>query len=216
MKVQSSWEEGRLYRLCDWIMKLAYVNILWFLFTLIGMIVTGIAPASISLFTVIRKWLIGEENIPIFKTFFYTYKKEFLRANAMGLLMIATACILYIDFLYMLNVRGMLQVIFSIFLFMATIFYMIIFVYVFPIYVHYKLRFFQYIKYSFLIGMVNPVITIKMIVSIILLVLLFMHIPGLVPFFGISLYSFILMWGGLQCFRKIEEKQRLRLVGNIQ
>ncbi|WP_027410333.1 YesL family protein [Anoxybacteroides tepidamans] len=201
--------EAQLYRVCDWMVKLAYANLLWLVFSLIGLVAVGLAPASISLFTVIRKWLIEEENIPVFKTFFHTYKKEFFRANALGLLIMLAMCVLYADFLYMLNEKGVMQGLFSAVLLMAIVFCIMIALYIFPIYVHYQLSVFQYIKYAFLIGATNPITTVAMIVSIFFLGIIFMYMPAFIPFFGASSFSFILMWGGLSCFRKIEKKKRL-------
>jgi uncharacterized membrane protein YesL len=206
--MRSGWLEGRIYGICEWITRLAYVNILWGLFTLVGAIFLGVAPATVALFTVVRKWLLFSDNdVPIFKTFFNTYKKEFLQANKMGLFIGLVSYILYIDFLYIANVREAFQLAFSVFLFVILVFYAITLLYIFPIYVHYELRFLQYIKYSFFIGMANPLMTLTMFLSIILLTVLFIYIPGLIPFFSVSLVSVVLMWCALRGFRKIEEKQ---------
>jgi uncharacterized membrane protein YesL len=206
--MRSGWLEGRIYGICEWITRLAYVNILWGLFTLVGAIFLGVAPATVALFTVVRKWLLFSDNdVPIFKTFFNTYKKEFLRANKIGLFIGLVTYILYIDFLYIANVRETFQLVFSVFLFIMLVFYAITLLYIFPIYVHYELRFLQYIKYSFFIGMANPLMTLTMFLSIILLTVLFIYIPGLIPFFSVSLVSVVLMWCALRGFRKIEEKQ---------
>lgn len=206
--MRSSWLEGRIYGICEWITRLAYVNILWGLFTLAGAIILGVAPATVALFTVVRKWLLFSDNdVPIFKTFLNTYKKEFWRANKIGLFIGLVSYVLYIDFLYTANVREAFQLAFSVFLFVILVFYAITLLYLFPIYVHYELRFLQYVKYSFFIGMANPLMTLTMFLSIILLTVLFMYIPGLIPFFSVSSFSVVLMWCALKAFRKIEEKQ---------
>ncbi len=210
LKMRSSLLEGRIYHVCEWITRLAYVNILWGLFMLAGAVIFGVAPATVALFTVVRKWLLfSDHNVPIFKTFFRTYKKEFLRANKIGLFIGLVAYILYIDFLYIANVGEAFQLVFSVFLFVILVFYAITLLYIFPIYVHYELRFLQYIKYSFFIGMANPLMTLTMFLSIILLTILFIYIPGLIPFFSVSLVSVILMSCALRGFRKIEEKQNM-------
>ncbi|BDG36084.1 DUF624 domain-containing protein [Saccharococcus caldoxylosilyticus] len=55
--------DGKLYRVCEWITRLACINILWMLFTLAGLIVFGIAPATVALFTIVRKWLVFHVTI---------------------------------------------------------------------------------------------------------------------------------------------------------
>lgn len=206
MKGQLYWEEGKLFRLCEWGMRLAYVNVLWFFFTFAGLVVAGIAPSSISLFTVMRKWLTGQEDIPVFQTFFSTYKKEFWRTNAIGFVLGTGAGVLFLDFLFMTYTKGILSLILLAFLLMITMFYFIVCLYIFPVYVHYHLRVVDYIKHSFFIGIANPATTLTLTISVILLGMLFLSIPALIPFYGASLCSLIVMKGTLKCFRKIEGK----------
>ncbi|WPZ16917.1 YesL family protein [Geobacillus subterraneus] len=200
--------DGKLYRVCEWITRLAYINILWVLFTLTGLIIFGLAPATVALFTVVRKWLVfRDDDISVFKTFFQTYKKEFLRANRIGIVFMAIAYILYIDLLYVAHVPSSLQLPFLAVLLAIFIFYAVTLLYAFPIYVHYELTFWQYMKYSFLIGMASPFMTLVMFASGGLLFIVSMYIPGLIPFFSVSLFSFIIMSCALRVFRRIEEKQ---------
>lgn len=60
---------GGIYHISNWIMRLAYVNFLWILFTLAGFIVFGFFPATIATFAVVRKWIFDTTDIPIFTTF---------------------------------------------------------------------------------------------------------------------------------------------------
>ncbi|OQM45786.1 hypothetical protein B6A27_08995 [Anoxybacillus sp. UARK-01] len=198
--------EDWLYSACDWIVKLAYLNLLWICFSCIGMIVAGVAPASVALFTVVRKWMMGKMDFPVFRTFFATYKKEFLPSNMIGLLLGGTAYILYIDFWFIVNAEEWLQTIFSLFFFIALIFYVITAVYIFPVYVHYQLRFRQYMKCAFFIGIANPFITLAMLTGIILLTIFFLYVPSFLPFFGASAFSLVLMSGALWSFQKNSRK----------
>src|SRR5690625_1995366 len=65
---------GRLYRICEVITKFAYVNILWFVFTLLSLIIFGFMPATVALFSVTRKWVMGDMDVPVFSTFWGTYR----------------------------------------------------------------------------------------------------------------------------------------------
>lgn len=200
--------DGKLYHVCEWITRLAYTNVLWVLFTLMGLIVFGIAPATVALFTIMRKWLVfHDDDVSVFKTFFQTYKKEFWRANRIGIVFIIIAYILYIDLLYMAHLPSSLQLPFLVVLLIIFIFYAVTLLYVFPIYVHYELTFWQYMKYSFLIGMASPLMTLAMFISAGLLFIVSMYILGLIPFFSVSLFSFVVMGCALRVFHRIEEKQ---------
>ncbi|ADU94250.1 YesL family protein [Geobacillus sp. Y412MC52] len=207
--------DGKLYWACEWITRLAYINLLWLFFTVLGLVILGIAPATVALFTIVRKWLLfHDSDVPVLKTFVRTYKGEFWRANRIGLLLMAVAYIFYIDLLYIVHVPMEWRFPFSVALLVILIFYAVTLLYVFPIYVHYELRFWQYIKYAFLIGMANPFMTLVMLISVGALFVLLMYIPGLIPFFSISSLALVVMSGALRVFRKTEEKQAARKQGN--
>ncbi|ULT56163.1 YesL family protein [Neobacillus drentensis] len=212
--MQFNWVVGKAYTGCEWVMKLAYVNILWVLFSLGGLILLGISPASVALFTILRKWLMNETDVPIFRTFLSTYKKEFVKSNQLGWIMGLIGMFLYLDFKYLITVGGTIQYVLSIPLVIVTILFFITMLYLFPVYVHYELRLIQYIKNSFYIGIINMHITILMIAVTILIGILYRSIPGIVPFFSISLFSLMVMTGAKQSFNRIEAKQKKLSVQN--
>lgn len=206
--MQFNWVISKAYTGCEWVMKLAYVNILWVLFSISGLIFFGMSPASVALFTILRKWLMNETDIPIFRTFIDTYKKEFRKANRIGWLMAMIGMFLYIDFKFLNNIGGTIQYVLSVPLLIITILYLITVLYIFPVYVQYELRPVQYIKNSFYIGIINMHITILMMAATFLLGILYTYIPGVVPFFSVSLVSLIAMTGAKQGFHRIEAKQK--------
>ncbi|MGY0702716.1 DUF624 domain-containing protein [Bacillus subtilis] len=60
---------GRMLRFCEWIMRFAYTNLLWLFFTLLGLGVFGIMPATAALFAVMRKWIQGRTTFTCSKRF---------------------------------------------------------------------------------------------------------------------------------------------------
>lgn len=199
---------GSIYNVCNWIWKIAYVNILWILFTLAGIVVFGIMPAAAALFTVIRKWIMKETDIPIFQVFFASYKKDFIKANIIGYIMTIIGFLLYLDFKFIIFIGGTVQYILSIPLFIIAVFYLITLLYLFPVYVHFDdLKLFQYIKNTLYIGTLNIHITFVMIIALLVLCTLLLSIPGLLPFFSISLFSIIVTWGASISFKRIEKKR---------
>ena len=200
---------GRLYIVCDWIMKLAYLNFLWIIFTVGGLIVFGMIPATVSLFAIVRKWLITKEtDLPIFHTFYQNYKNEFLKSNKLGLVLVLMGLFLYYDFKLIMLSGGMLQYTLTIPLLLISLFYCITLLYIFPVYVHFDQKVFQYVKNSFYIGLINIDITILIILLIFLIGFFFSSIPGLLPFFCLSLPVFAIMCGAALSFQRIEKKQQ--------
>jgi uncharacterized membrane protein YesL len=200
---------GRLYIVCDWIMKLAYLNLLWLLFAVGGLIVFGMIPATVSLFTIVRKWLINKEtDLPIFHTFYQNYKNEFLKSNKLGLILVIIGLFLYYDFKFIIASGGMLQYTLTVPLLLISLFYCITLLYIFPVYVHFDQKVFQYFKNSFYIGLINIDITILIILLIVLIGFFFSIVPGLLPFFCLSVPVVAIMWGAALSFRRIEKKQQ--------
>lgn len=72
------------YSISEWVLRFAYVNVLWISFNLLGLIVFGFFPATIAMFTVVRKWVLKETDISVFNTFWFAYKKEFFKGNFLG------------------------------------------------------------------------------------------------------------------------------------
>ncbi|GAF20232.1 hypothetical protein JCM19046_4941 [Bacillus sp. JCM 19046] len=68
--MQRSWVDSPLYTWSDWAMRMAYLNIIWLLFTAIGLFLFGFMPATVALFTLVRKQLL-KQDVPVFKTFFF-------------------------------------------------------------------------------------------------------------------------------------------------
>ncbi|MBM7621213.1 putative membrane protein YesL [Bacillus tianshenii] len=204
---------NKLYECCEWIMKLAYLNLLWILFTLAGVVVLGIFPATVATFTVARKWVQGESDIPIFRTFFHSYKAEFWKSQILGFitLIIGVALALYI---YIFSSQtAMLAVILKSVAFLLFFVYIWILVFVFPMFVHYKLDVYSYVKNTVFVTIMNPVPTLFCIFGMALFGLILGYLPGLIVVFGISAPVFWITLHTQRVFRKLEEKQLSLVAG---
>ena len=100
---------GKLFTLCEWVMKLAYVNLLWFLFSIGGLIIFGVFPATVALFTIVRKWIVKETELPIWRTFLTVFLKEFKSSNKLGLVFIFSGIFLTFDVFYIRTIEGLFQ-----------------------------------------------------------------------------------------------------------
>lgn len=190
-----------LYTLTEWITRFAYVNILWISFSLLGLVVFGISPATVAMFTIIRKWIMGESDIPVFQTFWKSYKKEFLRSNGVGIVIALSAYIIYIDLNYI-----QLDSIIQIPLYLIIFAIIMTLLYIFPVYVHYNVTFFQLFKNAFFIMMVNPLSSVMMLIGFVALFFVMKFLPALLFFFGGSLSAGIIMSSCYLAFQKIEKK----------
>ncbi len=199
---------GGFFRFSEWAMKLAYLNLLWILFSILGFGVFGIMPATVATFTIARKWL-KQEDIPIGKTFFFTYKKEFLKSNVIGFILAITGMILYVNYQYLHVVENpIIHIVVVSLILMMSILYGILILYIVPVYVHFDLGLSQYFKYALMIGIMNIHLTIIMVVSIYLLYLFLIFIPGLIPVFVVSMLALVIMGISYYAFLLLEKKSR--------
>lgn len=202
---------SKMLRMCEWIMRLAYTNLLWLLFTMLGLGIFGFMPATTALFSVMRKWIQGHEHVKVFRTFWRVYREEFLRANLVGMILLMIGTIIYVDLAYIYPTSMLLHVLrFAIyifgFLFIVSLFY------IFPLLAHYDWKKRLYLKFSLLLGISYLQYTLSMLVFTVILLVLFAYLPGIVPFFSISILAYGHMWLAYQVFRKVEFESEQKAV----
>src|SRR5690625_124019 len=135
----------------DWVTRIALLNILWIAFTILGLGFLGLFPATTATFIIARKWVSGETDIPVVKTFWNSYKKDFVQGNLLGYLLSVVAYVLYLDFVFLTvspsNAVYLLTIPFVLitFIFTLTVFY------VFSVFVYYYINFFYVLKIDFFI-----------------------------------------------------------------
>ncbi|WP_078553867.1 YesL family protein [Bacillus alkalicellulosilyticus] len=209
--MQVSWMSSKFYRTCEWVWRVAYVNILWLFATLAGLVILGIVPATVAMFAVIRKWLIKDSDIPIFMTFISAFKREFVKSNLLALIFVAVGYVIYFNYTYLATIDGFGHMILLIGLLFAAFIYVIALLFIFPVFVHFDLKLLQYIKTAIIIGIVNPLALITLAISFVLLFFLFYYMPGLMPFFGPCLVGLVTMWCGSMAIERVERKQGMLL-----
>jgi uncharacterized membrane protein YesL len=203
------------YFFSEWVMRFVFVNILWIFFTIVGLFIFGFFPATIAMFSVVRKWVLKESDIPIFKIFWKTYKTEFLKSNVLGLVVTAFSIFMYFNLsVIQATTLPLLKVLFIPNLIVIMIF-ILTFLYVIPVFVHYEGNLVQVIKNSFFFMLLNPKATFCMIAFTVFLVFILYSFPGLIPFFSGSLLAYILMWFSKYVFVKIDEKQNVVEGSNV-
>lgn len=193
---------GGIYRICEWIMRFAYINILWIFFTLLGLIVFGAAPASAAMFTISRKWVMGNQDTPIFSVFWDTYRKEFVKSNLVTFFMLLIGFFLYIDIQLFQQMENIISYVISFILMGVFLIYFAACFYLFPLIVHYEIKVFQYIKYSFLYAVSYPMHSILMIVSTVIIYFVVTAIPGLLPVLSVGPLSVLIISISYRVFSK--------------
>ncbi|WP_077328947.1 YesL family protein [Virgibacillus siamensis] len=202
--MSQGWKSA-LERFAEWFSRLAYINMLWIGFTLAGLILFGFVPATVAMFAVVRKWRNNKLHDSVFKTFWGIYRQEFATSNIAGIVMMIIGYILYID-LFVLNLDNSLSMqIVQLLLYIIAGMYLMVVVFFFPVYVHFKMKWYQYIKMGALMIFAAPFQAILMLILGYGIFFLMAKMPILMFFFLGSFISYIWLMIALPTFNKLEK-----------
>ncbi|MFB5662371.1 YesL family protein [Alteribacillus sp. HJP-4] len=200
-----SWKSG-LFIMMDWIMRLTYLNLLWILFILCGGIVLGIWPATIAMYAVTRKWIRQHTDIPVFRTFWTTYKKSWVQSNVLGSILTGTGILLYLDIRYVMNLEAAFSEPLYIVLVLAFIVWGLLCLYFPPVFVHYDLNMLQYFQQTLWITILHPFRSVFILILFIIHWNFILKFPALILFFSGSAIAFAITWISYQAFNKVKKK----------
>ncbi|MCR2823074.1 YesL family protein [Lederbergia panacisoli] len=195
-----------LDRLFQWIMRLAAVNGLWILFTIFGLFVGGIFPATVAALGVSRKWIMGEQELKLWKTFKQIYFQEFAGANILGWILLVVGGLLYLNYKVLAEAAGEILFIIPFMFYLILFFYCIIILWTFPLLVHYKASWFQHLRNALIIGLSKIHYTAASGLVIVGVIFFSLEFPGMIPFFSISIAALGCMWFSLQIFQKMDTR----------
>ncbi|QXE00605.1 YesL family protein [Terribacillus sp. DMT04] len=190
----------------EWVTRMAYVNILWLLFLLPGLVLFGFFPATTALLHVMQQWLQGKTDFPIFQTFLTTYKKEFLNSNKLGYIFVLLGYILYLDFLFLTSAANGAALYLTIPYLVLTCLVGLTSLYAFPMLVRYEMNPMQIVKRAFFMIMLNPGQTFQMCVAVGGISAILWYFQGLALFFSFSILALIIMMPAVRAFERTEQK----------
>ncbi|MBD3919545.1 DUF624 domain-containing protein [Paenibacillus sp. PR3] len=221
---------GGFYRISEWIMRLAVTNVLWavcsipFLFMVLSavffatdaatqtsmLIVAAILapftlfPATAALYTLTRKWVMGEVDVPLLKTFFRGYKENYKQSMLGGLLYAALYTIIFVDFKVYWNQPSMQLISY---LFVGFLFVLLVSMFnFFSMMVHYHMKTMQLIKNALLISIGRPFRSISTLIMACVVFYISLRFTFLFPFFTASIIGYISFWNFNFIYQKMQEQ----------
>lgn len=160
-------------------------------------------PATAAMFAVARKWVTGDVDVPLFKTYFRGYKENYLQSMLGGLFFVLLAAIMYINYTFYLRQSGALSLLSILFIVLAFILISAMF-HFFSIMVHFHMKFWQIVKNAFLISIGNPVMTVFLLVGNGVILYASTRFTFLIPFFMGSLMAFVSFWVFYRIFDRMK------------
>jgi uncharacterized membrane protein YesL len=198
---------NKLMQVFDWIYRLLYLNALWVLFTLTGLLVFGLFPSTVSMFHIAEEWISGNKDLPVFKTFFTKFKEEFIRSQLVGVLLTAAAVLLYFDIQFFFQKDGMLFYMLRYLMITVGFVFVIMLPFMFPLFVQEKMPLGEFFKNVLFISITRILHSVIMIAGCLTIFVVFAKFAGLFIFFFGSTIAFWLTWNAKIAFHKIQQKR---------
>lgn len=228
---------GGIYRLTEWIMRLSGTNLLWvicsvpFLFILymrlaidpqyvneavtlnwaLGILApVTLFPATSAMFTVARKWVMGEPDVKIIRTFFKGYKENYKQSLVGGIFYTLLFVVMYVDItVYMVQFRnmqlfGILMLILMILLFVSLFNF-------FSMVTHYHMRIGGILKNAILLTLLRPFRVFSTLLGAIAVIYIcFTYMPVLIVIFAGSVIAWFAFFNFYATFTKMQEQAKKR------
>jgi uncharacterized membrane protein YesL len=149
-------------------------------------------PATSAMFSVARKWVLGDTDVPLLKTFFRSYKQNYLQAMIGGIFYALLFAIMIIDFQVYLKQMAGFQ--FIAYLFIALMLLLLIsLLHFFSLLSHFHMKTIQLFKNALILTIGRPIRSLIMVLGATAVIFLSTKFTFLIPFFFgsiIAVYTF--------------------------
>ena len=197
---------NQLAQYLEWIMKLAYLNILWLGFTLLGIGIFGFFPATSTSFIMLKGFVIEGETECTVKQFFVCFKKMFFRSNRLGFFCWLILGSLGFNLHLVITSEEPLFIGRRIPILLTIIGTLFMLVYVFPISVYGKRSLYQTFFSACCFALAFPVQTAKVLIFLLLIAGIGFLFPMFLLFFSGSVSMYLVLKNYVLLQAKIEQQ----------
>ena len=184
---------ARAYSFFDTLLWIACLNMLWIVFTLLGMGVLGAGPATAAAQILVRKRASGDQA-PLLRSFAAEYFRNFGRANILALPVMGIAMALVMNWNFYSGSNGLAANLMTAGIFVAAIFLAGSACYIFPLYARYDLPLVQYFLTSSRFAFRHLAGTVILLFVSAAAVYASSAVPGLIPFFSVGAWLYATGW----------------------
>lgn len=159
------------------------LNFLWILYTLLGLGISGILPASYAFYSSLYRFMHGEEEGSVFHSFHQDFKEGFFRVNLLILPIVLVLLILAADYYFsvMIQSKLLLSVILFLMYYSCSLFHLI-----FPTMISDNLTIWKTLKEAAKLPFLLPKEMLFVFLYYVLVLILGMIYPG---FFAVLLFN---------------------------
>lgn len=210
MENESHHSTSLIMKGLEWIVTLAYLNLLWIGFSLIGLVFFGIGPATITVYALIRKKLRQGDLAHIFSQFKKEFRKQLNPGNVYFPIVMGVAIFLYIDMriISVLPESNIIQLVVIPALIILTALAIVAATFTIGYYVEHDESIFKSFQQGLWLTLISPVSALIIIHALLLQFLILTYIPAFILFFSMSLYAFITEWIMNKAFNRIKTRKK--------
>ncbi|KQO17713.1 YesL family protein [Paenibacillus sp. Leaf72] len=170
-------------------------------------------PATAAMFAVARKWVMGETDVPLFKTYFRGYKENYLQSMIGGFFYAILFAIMIVDFIVYRDQYSLIS-----YIFIALLLLLVISLFnFFSMLVHYHMKTFQLLKNAILITIGRPIRSFSSAVMSGAVIYISTRFTFLIPFFMGSIIAYLSFWNFYMIYQKLQEQaEKARLAQEAQ
>jgi uncharacterized membrane protein YesL len=182
--------DGLVHRVCTWIYRFSYLNLL---FLVSCLPIVTIFPAAAALFGVVRQW-VKKNDPPVFTTYKLLFVENFKQSMIIGSAVTGLYLLIFADFYLISRMQiGMKDTLF-IALVIISFFLFISVLYISPLMVNGYYSSKQLVKNAFQLAIYKPLITLINLLTIIGLIFISLRFSFFLVFFFFSVSAFITYW----------------------
>ena len=193
---------SKLFVVCEWIMNLVLLNLLFIFFSCAGLILFGFAPAYTAM-SLVFKQLYEGEDVRVVSGFYTIFKSELIKSNKFGLLYGYFFILLFINFLFIQTLPVAFQTAAMLVLIALTILVIGSSLYIFPLYTKFESTVWLLIKNSFLLAIAFLPRTIFTLILVFAVAVICFYQPILIFLLGFSSVCAIITLTSQPCIQKI-------------
>lgn len=193
---------SKLTVVCEWIAKLALLNLLFIFFSCAGLIIFGVSPAY-SAMTIIMKQLFAQQDIKIVSTFYQLFKRELIASNKFGLLYSYALLLLGMNFLLVQTLPPTMQTIAIALIGICALILCFSWIYVYPLYMSHKGSIWQLMINSIKMAVAFFPRTLLLTITCVAIIVICCYQPMLFIFFAFSSINAVSLINSQHCFKKM-------------
>lgn len=184
---------AKAYSFFDTLLWIACLNLLWIVFSLVGLGVFGAGPSTAAAQILVRRRVRGEAA-PLIRSFAAEYVRNFAKANLLVFPVMMTGAALALNWNYFSRSADLLSQLVAAAVFVAAIFLAAVACHLFPMFARYELRLPQYLLMSSRFAIRHLAGTAILLFVSAAVIFASRAVPGLVPFFSIGAWLYVTGW----------------------